>query len=328
MKNMNLLQPVYEYIEQTQPFDMRDFELKELASGEYNVNFLLTAKEQKYVVRVSVSQLSGAKDQLQKEYDILDYLKGRDIAPQPYFIDMAGFQFPIMIEEFIEGPSLVEFNDDVLDKIGAMIARINNVSIQNATPFEYRTIDYLRDIADHQKTYDSLTPNEHNKRWFHMLDGLFDLVKITLGNKHPIATSMLIRRDANPNNFILTGTDIRMVDWEIARVDDPTITIASFINEVTLYDVLSLNPSAGDIEKVKDAFKRDCYFDNFEGLLHNRLVIEELGGLVWALERIDTLLKDGAKREDFDSKLAWYQKVADLSLNALNDSLTKIKNQT
>lgn len=134
---------------------------------------------------------------------------------------------------------------------------------------------------------------------------------------------MLIRRDANPNNFILTSTDIRMVDWEIVRIDDPTITLASFINEIMLYDVLNLKPSTEDIERVKAAFKRNCRFDDFENLLRNRLVIEELGGLVWALERIDNLLRNYNEQDNFKLKLAWYQKVANLSKNALNVSLTK-----
>lgn len=320
---MDLLQQVRNYLDQKRPLDIQNFELEELASGEYNVNFLLTAHGHKYVVRVSISQLSGAGDQLQKEYDTLKYLKDQQIAPQPYFIDMTGFQFPIMIEEFIEGTPIAEFNDEVLDKIGIMIARINNVPLSDTAPFERRTINYLRDIEHHQKIYKSLTPNEHNRQWFYELDSLFSHIKVKLGSKNPIASSMLIRRDANPNNFILTSTDIRMVDWEIARIDDPTITLASFINEVTLYDVLHLKPDAEDIERVKAAFKRNCRFDDFENLLRNRLVIEELGGLVWALERIDNLLRNHQQHDGFKLKLAWYQKVAYLSNNALNASLTK-----
>lgn len=152
MGNMDLLHRVREYLEQRRPLTVHDFDLRELASGEYNKNFLLTAQKRKYVVRVSVSQLSGEGDQLQKEYDTLKYLKDQQIAPRPYFIDMTGFQFPIMIEEFIEGIPITEFNDEVLDKIGVMIARINNVPLSDTTPFERRTINYLRDI-EHSKSY-------------------------------------------------------------------------------------------------------------------------------------------------------------------------------
>ena len=244
------------------------------------------------------------------------------MAPEAYYLDMAGFRFPIMIEEYIEGESIKSLNDDLLTKIGAAIARINNVTIGKSHPFDTRAINYLRDIDTLRSTYTRIVPTRHHIRWLALTHEFLQSVRKKLSCVTPEVPSMLIRRDANPCNFIITDTGVVMVDWEITRIDDPTVTLASFINELTVYDVLHLCPSEKSIEVVKNAFAHECEIRDFEILLHNRLMLEKLGGLIWALERIAALNSGQTHHIDFESRLAWYQEVAERSSQALECALS------
>lgn len=161
---MNLLSETEAYLRLKRPMGIGDFTLSVLAAGEYNQNYLLQAADHKYVVRISVSQLSGVRNQLQHEYNTLRYLGNTGIAPAAYYLDMEGFRFPIMIEEYIEGQPIEVLSDDLLAKIGAAIARINNVAITRPHPFEVREISYTKDIDALFASYCRMEPNEHNSR--------------------------------------------------------------------------------------------------------------------------------------------------------------------
>ncbi len=317
---MELLPEINPYLDETKPLGLHDYQVSELGAGEYNINYLVEAPDKKMVLRVSVSQLSGAKDQLKHEYEVLTYLKGRGIAPEPYHLDMEGFRYPVLLEEFIEGNPVTELDKNTLTKIGHAIGAINNVPIAEPHPFEVRRVDYGRDIDAQEQVLDTVTITRENEEWLGVARRYITQARTILGSENPDAPTMLIRRDANPNNFILTNDGIRMVDWEIARVDDPTITLASFINEVALYDVLNVHPTNADIEVVKNAFVEVCDIPDFESLLANRLILEQLGGLVWGLERIDNLRRMSVQPIDSEKKKEWYNKVASESASALAKS--------
>jgi thiamine kinase-like enzyme len=243
------------------------------------------------------------------------------ISPEVFFIDMNGFEYPFLFEEFIEGTEIIRLDSQTLELIGSIIARINNVPLVDHNPFEVREVNYLKDIDDHERLYKTLEENDHNREWFAKTQELINLSKNKLTSAVKPDKSMLIRRDSNPANFIITKDDIRMVDWEVARVDDPTITLASFINELMAYDIKNLHPTLEDMEVVKKAFLEKCPIKDFDKLLNNRLLIEQLGGLVWGYERIDSLLKGKLRHEDQEDRLNWYKKVVSASGNALESSL-------
>lgn len=319
---MELLPEINAYLDETKPLGLQDYHVSELGRGEYNINYLIEAPDKKLVLRVGISQLSGAKDQLKQEYEVLDYLKGQGIAPEAYYLDMEGFRYPVLLEEFIEGKPVTELDGATLSNIGRAIGAINNVAITEPHPFEVRRIDYGHDIDIQEQVLNSITATNENEESLTLAKRYVGQARTLLGSLHPAAPTMLIRRDANPTNFILTNDSVKMVDWEITRVDDPTITLASFINEVALYDVLNLQPTERDIEIVKRAFVEVCDIPDFETLLGSRLILEQLGGLVWGLERINNLKHMHIPPVDHKKKMEWYNKVVLKSAAALDESLT------
>lgn len=318
---MELLSEINLYLDKKAPLGIHDYKVSLIGAGEYNINYLVQTPDKKLVLRVSISQLSGAKDQLKHEYNTLSYLKDQNIAPDVYYLDMDGFRYPILIEEYIAGSPITQFDKDTLTQIGRAIGAINNVPINRPHPFEVRTTDYTRDIYAQEAALKAITPTSQNKEYLDIAHQFIANARTRLEAVKPNVRPMLIRRDANPTNFILTNDGIRLVDWEITRLDDPTITLASFINEVALYDVLELHPSDADMDIVKRAFLEVCEVPNFDELLHNQLILEQLGGLVWGLERIDNASKAGVQFTHTNKKLAWYDKVIHNSLQALSETL-------
>ncbi len=60
---MELLPEIKIYLDQQRPLGIDHYSVGVLGAGEYNVNYLIETPDKKLVMRVSISQLSGAKDQ-------------------------------------------------------------------------------------------------------------------------------------------------------------------------------------------------------------------------------------------------------------------------
>lgn len=312
---MNLIDELEQYIKQRRPLGISDFDISDLGAGEYNQNFIVKTNETKLVLRVSVSQLSGAVEQLRHEYETLEYLNNYDIAPKPLYLDMDGFKYPLMFEEFIEGDQLISLEENVLKSVGASIAEISNIPIKQGHPFEVRQVDYQADLKAHVSILNNVELlDEYSSLYQQAKQHLEQLLSELT---HPPTTqSMFIRRDANPTNIMVTGNDIKWIDWEIARVDDPTITLASFVNEMLLYDVQKLGVEQRHMDIVIKQFKNDCPIVDFDDLLENRLKVERIGGLVWGIERMNNFF---VTKQSEISRLEWYKVICEKSLDALNN---------
>jgi thiamine kinase-like enzyme len=134
----------------------------------------------------------------------------------------------------------------------------------------------------------------------------------------------LIRRDANPRNLIDTGDAFTWVDWEVARVDDPVITLASFINETELYDWFTPKLTPDQREVITKYFLDATDLQNGRELLQARLILERYWGMIWAIERI-YMHKKGELPEHLSTneRLERYEFIARESHRALEGDLEK-----
>jgi len=256
-------------------------------------------------------QLSRKQYQIKKEYKILKYLDSYEIAPKAIFLDLKTFYYPLMIEEFIEGKSIKSLSRINLSKVGSIIAKLNKVQLRKDHPFKAVKPCYARDLKWYYDIFNKIKNDKSIEEWRNKTDTAFrELRKIVKENQKLLnkVKPAVIRRDANPTNFILTKNSIKLIDWEVVRVDDPTVTLASFINEVELYDYFERRLTSKQKEFLIDEYLKNNKVSRFKVLLENRLLLERIWGLVWALERIylfrnKRLPKNLLKK----SKLRWYK---------------------
>ena len=61
--------------------------LVKMTPGAYNLNFLISVDNKKFIFRVNIEQQSGLTRQIQYEYQVLKFLADNVIAPDVYYID-------------------------------------------------------------------------------------------------------------------------------------------------------------------------------------------------------------------------------------------------
>ena len=111
----------------------RTFVVSPLAGGEYNLNFLLTAGEEKRVFRVNIDTQIGRDDQIVYEFKALQLLAASGVTPQPYFVDDSRRDLVrgVSIMEYLPGRPLVYETD--LDQAADLLARIHQVPVDPAS---------------------------------------------------------------------------------------------------------------------------------------------------------------------------------------------------
>jgi aminoglycoside phosphotransferase (APT) family kinase protein len=320
---------VLEYLKEKDPLHSGLYEIELLPTGHYHTNFKITADGTSFVLRLSVMQLSRKSDQIQKEFDVLSYLEPYGIAPSPKYLDLDGFEYPLLIEEFISGETPHLLNDKSVEKFGRAISSVNTIPLKDGHPFETRIPNYIVDLEYYANIWREIQNDTAIEIWKKEVDEFTEQLCGILVNRQSILDSVkpaLIRRDANPTNFIDIGDKYRVIDWEVARVDDPSITLASFLNEVELYDFFKEPLDENLRNKAIQSFLDETKIPNFDELLKTRLLLERIWGLIWALERI-VKFKNGEIPDVLqkDSLLERYELIARRSRDALVADLKKIK---
>src|SRR6185312_12563677 len=115
----------------------RNTEVRFLAQGEYNINFVLDSFPQKYVFRVNTGSQMENENQIRYEYDSIKFLEPSGVTPKVFFVDdsFAFFQYGILIMEFLEGEPL-QYEKD-LSKAATIFSRIHSLDVkQNHTHFK------------------------------------------------------------------------------------------------------------------------------------------------------------------------------------------------
>lgn len=316
------------YLEQNNPMEFGSYQLQLLPAAEYHQNFTIEKDGITYVVRLSTMQLSRKENQLAEEYKYLEYLSKFGMAPKPYYIDMQGFTYPFLIEEFVAGPVFSEPTPQNLDKCADALVALYDTPLNPGHPFETRTPSYQADLDYFLGVYKEYEGSDAVSHWASRVRASTDNVADALTPLEEILKNVepkLIRRDANPHNLIDTGERFRWVDWEVARVDDPVVTLASFINETELYDWFNPKLQPEQREIVTTRFLNKTKIPHGRELLQARLLLERYWGMIWAIERIykhkNGELPDHLSTQD---RLDRYEFIASQSYDALKQDLSEM----
>ena len=107
-----LLKQIKEYMHDHQSLKHlnlnRNTEVRFLAQGEYNINFVLDSSTQKYVFRVNTGSQMENENQIKYEFDSIKIFEPSGVTPKVFFVDdsLSFFQYGILIMEFLEGEPL------------------------------------------------------------------------------------------------------------------------------------------------------------------------------------------------------------------------------
>jgi len=231
-----------------------EVEIKEINRGGYNVNYLLTASGQKFVLRLNLDDYVDTDNQTEYEYRILKHLENRDIAPKVYFIDTSKdkLDYDLLVEEFMENTPL-NFDNNFLEGFGKLLKKFHSVElpqgnwlIKNTQPLKnqwdfikgkisfIQSKDYDSKFVDFIQTYTSKVDDYVAKH-----SDLFKPEDICLNH-----------RDLVIENILQTDNGLILVDWQAVMADDPSHDLSFFTCDM----VIEWNLGRGMTKEEKQIF--------------------------------------------------------------------------
>lgn len=314
---------VFEFLQSSQWVRVGTFtDVRFLAAGEYNENYLVEAESGRFVFRINHgSQLGLGKQQLQYEFDVLTALEGSGVTPRPFFLaqDAPGLG-QVMLMEYLEGEPLRYDRD--LEEAACILARVH------ARPVSDKLLVQAEPVADIAAESLSLLgrfpdhPMQREKeRLLAYHEEIMDLYRRTR-DELSCEPLCIVNTEVNSGNFIIGSGKGRawLVDWEKAVVSSryqdlghflvPTTTLWKTNHRITprqREDFLAayraeagLSLSLADLSRRTAILERTillramawCHMAHYEYTRSNRALAHDqtFGRINWYLEEMECFL--------------------------------------
>lgn len=188
------------------------------------------------------------------EYDCLQLLRGRDLAPQPIdFFDAGDAQ--VLVYDYIQGTQWTK-------GVGAVASLLTRVH-------EVKGVAGLRDLP---ASADALIAQARNIIAMSGQDYLLDLQPKLRGTK--VYEHCLVHTDAVSGNIIQTANGLRLIDWQCPGMGDPVEDFAMFLSPAMQHIYLGAQldnaQSKAFLDHIPNAPRRERYLE-FAGLYHWRM---------------------------------------------------------
>ena len=212
-----------------------------LSESESNINFLVDAKEQKYLFRLNKKSKLGLRNQIRYEYDALKTLEKSHVTPRTFFLDDSStfFEYGALIMQYIEGRPL-EYKKD-LQEAAKILATIHSMDTDK--------IDVSSFIVKENIVQDSLDRSKKN------LDEVLKSSKVDIKLKLKISELLewgeknkscqtyfekdrwntINNTEPHAKNFIVSARKRKgyLIDWEKPIISDPAVDIAYFLSPIS-----------------------------------------------------------------------------------------------
>lgn len=212
-------------------------DVKFLAQGEYNLNFVLTTKANKYVFRVNMGSQLEIENQIKYEYDSLKYLERSTVTPKVFYVDdtLSSFQHGILIMEFLEGVPL-KYEDDLM-KAATIFSQIHSLDIQKESHFIVEERIFSARITEGerllQKVWESPLVDRKIKLFF---ERLLEWAKVNRKKENYFINEpwhVVNNTEVNSHNFIIGEKKSSLIDWEKPVISDPAQDLTQFLSPTT-----------------------------------------------------------------------------------------------
>ena len=216
----------------------RNTEVRFLAQGEYNINFVLDSSTQKYVFRVNTGSQMENENQIKYEYDSIKFLEPSGVTPKVFFVDdsLSFFQYGILIMEFLEGEPL-QYEKD-LSKAATIFSRIHSLEVkQNHTHFKVENHIFSDRIKEGERLLANVWESPHVSREIKkFFDQFLGWAKANRSKEQYFINEpwlVVNNTEVNSHNFIIGKEKSYLIDWEKPVISDPTQDLTQFMAPTT-----------------------------------------------------------------------------------------------
>ena len=237
-----LLKQIKEYIDDHQSLKHlnlnRNTEVRFLAQGEYNINFVLDSSPKKYVFRVNTGSQMENENQIKYEYDSIKFLEPSGVTPKVFFVDdsLSFFQYGILIMEFLEGEPL-QYEKD-LSKAATIFSRIHSLEVkQNHTHFKVENHIFSDRIKEGERLLANVWESPHVSREIkNFFDQFLGWAKANRSKEQYFINEpwlVVNNTEVNSHNFIIGKEKSYLIDWEKPVISDPAQDLTQFMAPTT-----------------------------------------------------------------------------------------------
>ena len=237
-----LLKQIKEYMHDHQSLKHlnlnRNTEVRFLAQGEYNINFVLDSSTQKYVFRVNTGSQMENENQIKYEFDSIKFLEPSGVTPKVFFVDdsLSFFQYGILIMEFLEGEPL-QYEKD-LSKAATIFSRIHSLDVkQNHTHFKVEDHIFSDRIKEGERLLANVWESPHVSREIKsFFDQFLGWAKANRSKEQYFIDEswhVVNNTEVNSHNFIIGKEQSYLIDWEKPVISDPAQDLTQFMAPTT-----------------------------------------------------------------------------------------------
>ncbi len=222
---------------QTDTREIRQIEV--LKKGMTNRSFQFSYLDKRYIMRIPGEGTDFLINRRQ-EYDVYEAIKDADICDRIYYLNPDnGYK----ITEYLEGVRICDpYQEADVRACMRFLREFHQKNIKVAHTFDlYGKIDYYEGLWEGKPS--CYQDYEKTKEQVFQLKGYIDSIEKEITLTHV---------DAVPDNFLIKGDRIYLIDWEYAGMQDPHLDIAMFA-------AYALYPERSYVDALIDAyFEGEC----------------------------------------------------------------------
>lgn len=266
-------------------------EMKLLAQGEYNINYVFVhpVSKKRLILRVNTGSQMHLDNQIQYEYHALKLLEDSGRTPRAVYVDGSKNQleYGIMVMEFLEGHAL-DYRRE-MSCAAQCLADIHSVLVDGRSGL-IMPENPLRAILDEcnemvETYYSSSLGDVHKKR---MIERMLKNGQRKLENVPEYeGYRCCINTELNSGNFLINGEEKEnyLVDWEKPLYGDPVQDLGHFLAPTTTFwktDVILRPEEMNDFVRQYKMYVADRYDTaGIEDRLRLFIPITCLRGITW-----------------------------------------------
>lgn len=264
--------------------------IKQLYRGGYNINYLVNIDNNKFVFRLNIDSYLNIKNQVEYEFKILQHLEPYNLSPKPYFIDTTKkhFKCDLLVEEYIESKPY-RLNDNFFKELGEVIRKLHSLPL----PRGNWLIKYKKPLKDHWLfIVDRLEYIDRKKYYQELLKnvkGYISKIEKYVERHSELFTfkdSCLNHKDLVAENILKIKSSLKLVDWEVAMVDDPSYDLTYLICDIVNNWVIGRPLTKKEIHTLFTSYKVD---DKLLNKIHIRSPLIYFELIVWVAYRASFL---------------------------------------
>ncbi|MFA5602935.1 MAG: phosphotransferase [Bacilli bacterium] len=214
---MNILNDIITNLKQ----DYSDIKIiNKLDNANCNLVYLLEIDNNKYVLKIALN--SNRKNELKKEYEIMNNIKGYINVPKMYkYIEKEDYSYILM--GYIDGINLIDLlkedknKEQIIFDLGKLLKRINNFKIDDTKePLYYLNIEL-------DNAYNNMSNNLLDKEEFVINDKEIDSKKLLNKLKYNIPNNIntnFLHGDFRPKNIIYKNNKYYVIDFGLSHIGD------------------------------------------------------------------------------------------------------------